>query len=154
MRLPSNKYIQLLFACVTLLLGSCKEEVSNIPKCEVYVKTSFSEYQKLLNVNNAVIYSIDEVYPTNFRLGYAGICIFRDLDNNICCCDLACPYECLRSVVLEIKMPYATCQLCGSKFDLSYGQGNPLSGPATCGLKMYTKHIQENRESGYILVQN
>lgn len=149
MRLQFTKTILLFILVVSGF--SCKDDRTTIPESEVYVKTTFSEYQTLMSVNRAVVYSVNKIYPLNFKLGYGGVCIFRDLERQIKCCDLSCPYESLRTVTLDIKMPYAICPECGSKFDLTYGQGNPIEGPVKCGLKMYTK-IRDTGE--YILVTN
>jgi hypothetical protein len=64
---------------------------------------------------------------------------------------LACPYEALPGFKLEVEMPFAFCLECGSRFDLSYGLGNPVGGPAECGMKIYNK-IRD--AGGYILVTN
>lgn len=151
MKLQLNSRKWIVGALMPLLMLSCRNDENEIPECEVYVKTSYSEYQTLLMTNSAVVYEKDALYPANFRLGYGGILIFRDLERQIRCCDLSCPYENLRSVTLDVKMPYATCPECGSKFDLTYGACNPIKGPASCGLKLYTKI----RDTGsYILVTN
>ncbi len=143
--------IKLSLLGVLAVLSACKDDESTIADYPVYVKTSYSEYQTLATVNRCVTYTNDDVYSTNTQLGFGGICIFRDLNGDIGCCDLACPYENLRTVTLTVKMPYATCTQCGSKFDLSYGTGTPLQGPAKSILKLYTKIIDTGE---YIRVSN
>ncbi len=133
------------------LLTNCKSEESAIGDYSVYVKTTYSEYQTLRTPNRAVTYTSDRVYSSNFQLGYGGVCIFRDINGSLGCCDLACPYEKLRTTRLTIKMPFATCEQCGSKFDLSYGVGNVMNGPSTSILKMYSKVVDRG---DYILVTN
>ena len=61
---------------------------------------------------------------------------------------MACPYENLRGVILNFdKMPYAICSECGSKYDLSYGSGVGIDGPAkdekSCIMRFYQK-IKDN----------
>ena len=141
----------LLPLLLLLLLTNCKSDESSIGDYSVYVKTTYSEYQTLRTPNRAVTYTADRVYSTNFQLGYGGICIFRDINGTLGCCDLACPYEKLRTTRLTINMPFATCEQCGSKFDLSYGVGNVMNGPATTILKMYSKVVDRG---DYILVTN
>lgn len=141
----------LLPAIISLLLFSCKDDESLIPDCEVYVKTYTSEYNELRTANHAVLYPITGVYPSNFKLGYGGVAIFRDLEGKVGCCDLACPCDKSRSNPLTIQMPWAICPLCDSKFDLSYSVGNPVEGPATSGLRMY-RNIRDTGD--YILVTN
>lgn len=147
LRLNDSKWLLALL----LTLFSCRNDENDIPESEVYVKTSYSEYQALMMPNSAVVYEKNNIYPANFKLGYGGVVIFRDMDRQVHCCDLSCPYENLRTVNLTIKMPYATCPECGSKFDLTYGACNPVMGPATCGLKLY----HNIRDTGdYIKVVN
>ena len=136
---------------LSAVLFSCRNDESSIPVAEVYVKTTYSEYMNLMRVNSCVVYTKDDTYPTNFKLGHGGVVIFRDLEGLIRSCDLACPYEALPGSTLEVEMPFAYCLECGSKFDLSYGVGNPVGGPAECGMKVYNK-IRDNGE--YILVTN
>ena len=137
----------------SFMLLSCRNDESSIPNSEVYVKTTVSEYTTLMSPNSCVVYPYDGVYPVNYRLGYGGIVIVRDMDRQVHAFDLACPQELLRTVVLTIKMPYATCGQCGSKFDLTYGLGNPVSGPAKSGMKEY-KETFDRMNLEYILVTN
>ena len=133
---------------ILFLLGfsfSCKEEARpSIPSFEVYIEVSRSsfpnDYAKLQNPNNAVsyIYTPGVPMPANFKYGYGGVLIFRDLEGRIKSCDLACPVEASRTVRVEVNMPYAVCPVCGSKFDLSYGFASPSAGPAKESLRIYS----------------
>lgn len=145
-----RKFLLLIFMLFPLLTN-CKSDESSIGDYAVYVKTTYSEYQTLRTPNRAVTFTTDRVYSTNFQLGFGGVCIFRDINGSLGCCDLACPYEKLRTTRLTIKMPFATCEQCGSKFDLSYGVGNVMNGPSTSILKMYSKVVDRG---DYILVTN
>ena len=143
------RIVVLIFFCI--LLTACRNDESSIPEAEVYVRTTYSEYMNLMRVNSCFIYSKDDTYPSNFKLGYGGVIIFRDLEGLVRSCDLACPYEALPGFKLEVEMPFAFCLECGSRFDLSYGVGNPVGGPAECGMKIYNK-IRDTGE--YIMVTN
>ncbi len=147
------KGISFIFSILfgVLVCTSCKSDESLIPDSEVYVKTYTSEYNELMTPNHAVSYTLVSLYPSNFKLGYGGIAIFRDLEGKIGCCDLACPNDKSRSNPLVIDMPFATCPMCLSKFDLSYSLGNPVSGSAKSGLRMY-RNIRDTGE--YIMVTN
>ena len=87
------RIIGLVFLCI--LLNACRNDESSIPEAEVYVRTTYSEYMNLMRVNSCVIYNKDDTYPSNFKLGYGGVIIFRDLEGLVRSCDLACPYEAL-----------------------------------------------------------
>ena len=119
---------------------SCQKELrSSIPSCEVYIETSPSEFAKLQTPNSAVsyIYTPGMTVPASFRFGYGGVLIFRDLENKIKSCDLACPVEASRTVRVEVKMPFAVCPVCGSEFELSWGFAAPVAGPAKESLRFY-----------------
>jgi len=139
-KMRSKASITVALSFIIALLSCTEEETStSIPNSDVYIKTNYNDYTTLKIINNSVSYirSSTAVIPTNFRLGYGGVLIYRDLDGKIQGCDLSCPVEASRSVLLEIKMPYATCPQCGSKFDLSYGFAAPCGGPAKETLKKY-----------------
>ncbi|MBO7427127.1 MAG: hypothetical protein J6U08_00265 [Paludibacteraceae bacterium] len=142
-------YFSLVLSAV--ILFSCRDDETLVPNSEVYVKTRTSEYNELRTPNHAVAYEYDGLYPSNFKLGYGGVAIFRDLEGKLGCCDLACPNDRSRMNPLQISMPFATCPLCGSKFDLSYGAGNPVGGQSKTPLRMY-HNIRDTGE--YITVIN
>jgi len=133
---------------------SCEKKIrSSIPNMEVFIETSPSEFARLQNVNSAVSYiPIPGVpFPVNFRFGFGGVLIYRDLDGKIRSCDLACPVEASPTTRVEVNMPYAVCPVCDSKFDLSWGFASPVSGPAKEPLFIYS-HVYERATS--IVVSN
>ena len=143
---------------IPIFFFSCEKEIrSSIPSCEVYIEVSLSnfpsDYAKLKNPNNAVsyIYTPGVSVPANFKYGYGGVLIYRDLENRIRSCDLSCPVEASRTIRVEVNMPFAVCPVCGSKFDLSYGFASPVSGSAKEPLHIYT-HAYERATS--IVVSN
>ena len=144
-------FMQKILTRLTIILSlssfslSCKEEARpSIPSCEVYIEVSRSsfpnDYAKLQNPNSAVsyIYTPGVPMPANFKYGYGGVLIFRDLDGKIRSCDLACPVEASRTVRVEVNMPFAVCPVCNSKFDLSHGFASPTAGPAKESLRIYS----------------
>lgn len=146
-----NRFQFLLLFVLLLPFFSCNdEETANY---SVYVKTSYSEYQELLYANRCVLYTYDDYYQTNERIGLGGICILRDMERTLHAFDLACPYERLREVTLTIEMPRATCSQCGSVFDLTYGLGNCISGPSERSMMEY-KNVTDRVNLGYIVVTN
>ena len=124
--------------------------LSPIPNSEVYIATSPDEYAILRTINNSVSYIYTPGIPEHsfFRFGFGGVLIYRDLDGRLRSCDLACPVEASREIRVEVNMPYAVCPVCNSKFDLSWGFANPISGPSKNPLFIY-KNI---RESAYTIV--
>lgn len=142
-------YFILTLFVISVISFSCRDDESLIPNSEVYVKTYTHEYTELMVSNHAITYTYSQIYPSNYKLGYGGIAIFRDLDGKLGCCDLACPYDRSRTNPMVVSMPFAVCPMCKSKFDLSYGIGNRVEGPAMSGLRMY-RNIRDNGD--YIVV--
>jgi hypothetical protein len=135
---------------------SCKKEIrSSIPESEVYIETSPSEYAKLRNSNSSVSYIpiSGATVPINFKYGYGGVLIYRDLESKIRSCDLACPVEKSRTTRVEVSMPFALCPVCQSKYDLSYGFAAPVSGPAKESLHIYS-NVYERTSPSRIVVSN
>lgn len=132
---------KLIILLLMLASFSCREteENSSIPYCDVYIKTDYAEYTKLRTINSYVLFerSATASIPSNFKLGYGGIFIYRTLDEKAVAFDLACPVEASRDALVHIDGIYAFCPICGSKFDLSYGLAAPSGGPARETLRKY-----------------
>lgn len=131
----------ILSALLLVAMGACSkvEERSSIPDYDVYIKTFGNDYITLRIAGNSLCYipSANTIYPTNTKLGYGGVVIYRDMEEKIHACDLACPVEASRNIRVDVKMPFATCAVCGSKYDLTFGFAAPVEGPAKETLKKY-----------------
>ena len=151
------KKIIVHLSIILLLSGfsfSCEKTIrSSIPDCEVYIETQPHEYAKLRSPNSAVsyFYTPGVPVPANFKFGFGGVLIYRDLDGRIRSCDLACPVEASRTIRVEVNMPFAVCPVCGSEFNLSWGTASPKSGPAKEALRIYD-HVIDRGTS--IVVSN
>ena len=133
---------------------SCKKEIrSSIPNTEVYIETRPEEYARLRNPGSAVSYILTPgvPVPVNFKYGYGGVLIFRDLEGKVRSCDLACPVEASRTIRVNVNTSFATCPVCGSKFDLSYGFASPVGGPAKESLRIYSNVFERTNS---IVVSN
>lgn len=142
MRIGKSKMVAAGLLLATL---ACKkvEMDSNIPNMKVYFETEYYQYTKLHGVGSYMIFKPGEgLYATNTCLGFGGLVIFRDFDNKVRCCDLACPVEANRNILLEINSALqATCKECGSKFDMAWGLCTPVEGPAKETMKIYPHTI-------------
>jgi len=83
------------------------------------------------------------IYETD-RIGFGGIIIYSGIDDSgntgYYAFDMACPYEAQSNVrVYPVKesLGQVKCDKCGSVYDVSFGFGNPVSGPSTEILKPY-----------------
>ncbi|MDR1730179.1 MAG: hypothetical protein LBR52_05910 [Prevotellaceae bacterium] len=132
---------------------SCEKRIeSSIPDYEVYIETNPKQYAELSIPCSAVeyVYTPGVPVPANFRFGYGGVLIYRNLEGKIRSCDLACPVEARPDIRVKVTMPYAECAVCGSRFDLSWELAVPVSGPAKESLRSY--HASERANS--IVVSN
>lgn len=126
-----------LFLLLTALLTGCNDE-SSIPDAPVYVERNLlSEAQALRTTGGYV--EIIAGSKVSDRLGYGGILIYHTLSDEICAFDMSCPVEKSRTIRAHIDETgiYATCEGCGSRYNVSYGSGAPISGSAKEGLKKY-----------------
>lgn len=151
--LGSKAFFSVVFGSLILLSASCsKEEMNPIPECRVNLRTPYADYVSLQNPGTYKVYEQDgSIYAVNTQLGFGGVLVFRDLENRLRACDLACPVEARREVCVKVKMPYATCPVCKTVYDLSYGFCVPVEGEGRFSLKIYN-HISD--KGSYILVTN
>lgn len=64
--------------------------------------------------------------------GYGGVVVYANMVGGMDAYDLACPYCAKRAVCspCEVDGMYATCPLCGEKYDLASGTAVPTKGIA------------------------
>ena len=142
-----------LFFCLSaLLFSSCTkvEDDTPIPEYRVYFETPYADYMQLQNVGSYRTYTNGNgIYPTNTRLGYGGLLIYRSFDGVARCCDLACPY-CYVTKGLKIEVEpnsslEAVCHICQSVFNLQWGACIATSGPS---MNNYMLKIYYCRDTG------
>ena len=144
----------LLYIFLTFIfLSSCSDTIdSPVPSYPVSMKLDLTFNDKELK--NAGAYKIYTTPTASYlSLGYGGVVVVHSsADDNYYAFDLACPYEVLPSVKIEIEDGglYASCPKCGSRFDISFGSGHPVNGPATGGLRRFTVTPSGN----YLIVSN
>ncbi len=153
--------IILLFVLLALPFWGCDEtNQSPIPDFPIFLELRLSsQYPTFKNSTGQFLHTEkDIILTTNDRIGFGGvvICSGITLDDygktQYYAFDMACPYEAKRETKVypdTTGLPYLVCQKCGSVFDVGFGNGNPLSGPATAYLKKYRTAI-----SGEILYVN
>ncbi len=86
-------------------------------------------------------------------IGYGGILLFHDFNDEISAFDLACPHEAESTVRVDSLADggIVTCRKCLTSYDVSFGIGNPIKGVSQFGLRRYkvrqsgnTIHISRN----------
>ena len=126
-----------LFALLLLLGISCtKINESEIPYAIVYLKLDLRYEDKDL-VGSLHHKSFTAPRYDGERVGYSGVVVING-NTGYYAYDLCCPHEARQSVrVKPSDVGTAKCPECGSEYDLSYGNGNPTSGPSQYTLRRY-----------------
>ncbi len=144
MRYP-DRTILLIFILISSVFTACDDNyVSSIPTYPVSLQLNLtSTYPVFKNSFNQFLLFEKRIYETD-RIGFGGIIIYSGFDDagntGYYAFDMACPYEAqsiVRVYPIEGSLGQVKCEKCGSVYDVSFGFGNPVSGPATEILKRY-----------------
>jgi len=125
-----------------ILFLSCEEEIySTIPNAEVSIKLDLNfEDMKLTAPYEYVSFTTPR--KASDRLGYGGVLVASGIGNSgvvLYAYDLACPVEATKTVrVVPDNTGYCTCPKCGTKYNVAYGTGAPVSGGGKYFLRSYT----------------
>lgn len=116
-----------------LLSAGCVEDYnSNFPEYQVNFHINLNT-EGLSLVGIGGYYVKDKIVGTE-RIGYAGVLVYHtyDTSNSYAAFDRACPVEAARDCLISTPddIGIVKCKKCGSTFNISYGIGNPESGPA------------------------
>lgn len=129
---------------VLAVLSCAKTYNSSIPERMVYLELDLRFEDKALKAIPAYkIYDQNNINPLTEIAGFGGVLVYHGLSSDgpdaYYAFDAACPYEANSQtrVTMEEDGLHAVCPKCESQFDLSFGSGNPVSGPAEYNLKSY-----------------
>lgn len=140
---------------LTLVLWACESNsiINPVPNYPVSLELNIlGEYPNLTKANVGAYLEITAPrYPTD-RVGYAGVLVFVNFNEEYSAFDLCCPHCVERFHPLEVSGMYAVCPLCGEEYDLSYGYGVPTKGIAQNYLKTYKCNY--NSLTGKLVVYN
>lgn len=125
-----------------LLAGfACTEKIEmRIPSQRVYLELDLTYNDKALNaLYSHKIYTKDNIDQANEYTGFGGVLVFHGDNDIFYAFDAACPYEAQSNVIVTVENGdiNAICPKCGSKYELLYGVGNPVSGPSEYYLQRY-----------------
>ena len=131
-----NRFIILLLL-ITSLAGCTNNAVSPIPSYAVSLEINILQDAPELNAIGGVAEFTSASRPYQY-LGFGGIVIFHNFDDQFVAFDMACPHEIDRNTRVSVNMAgQAVCPKCGSTFDVGYSQGFPVKGPARYPMKQY-----------------
>ncbi|MDR1918280.1 MAG: (2Fe-2S)-binding protein [Tannerellaceae bacterium] len=144
---------RIFFCLLALLLNSCdKTYISSIPHYQVYLELDLTfEDKDLLPTSAYKIFTPQNINQSIEKTGFGGVLVYHGLDGSgadaYYAFDRACPHEANRSITVEVDEDhlYALCPKCQSKYELIYGIGNPVSGPAREQLKSYQVLLSGNK---------
>lgn len=139
----------LLIGIFALQFISCDDTYhSSIPDYPVFLELNLIStdptFRHSSNKSLTFIKGITPNMPERSATGYGGILVYSgvmsdDSGNTIFYAfDLSCPYEAKSTIrVKPNDLGQAICDSCKTVFEISYGIGNPSSGPAKQTLKRY-----------------
>ena len=139
----------LFTAFFILSLTSCDDKIqSSIPDYPIYLQLNLtSTYPTFKNSNNNfLLFKSIKNLPIGCYIGYGGVvvCTGTSLDDSgntqYYAFDMACPYEVKNTTLVypdSTGLARLVCEKCGTVYDVSFGNGNPISGPSKEFLKRY-----------------
>lgn len=129
-----------LLIIVTLIACSCenfnrKTPIPDTPvSLELYILRDAPE---LVGIGNYKIYTKPPYI--NQYIGFGGILLFHDFNDEISAFDLACPHEAISTIRVDSITDggIVTCRQCQTSYDVSFGLGLPTKGVSQFGLRKY-----------------
>jgi hypothetical protein len=132
----------MLVCLLALPFASCDDTFrSSIPDYYVNLQLNLTTtYPNFKSPNHYLVFN-KRINVTD-GIGYGGILVFCGWDNNYYAFDLACPKESNSKIIVHPNdLGQAICDSCKTVFDVSYGVGNPISGPAKETLRRYKANL-------------
>lgn len=138
-----------LFCIITLvLLSGCKTEDihSNIPAIDIYYELPLNSIKARPLLIPLGIIEINKLSKLGDILPPEGIAIIKSLEKNdgYYAYDLQCPHEYPSKQKLIINGISLMCSKCKSQFQIIYGGGIPIHGPAKRPLRQYKTVVLGN----------
>jgi nitrite reductase/ring-hydroxylating ferredoxin subunit len=149
---------------LTIQMVSCDDTYqSSIPDYPVNLELNLtSTYPNFKNsTNEYLLFKTIVGLPVRSEIGFGGIIIcttgFDDYGSSLYFAfDFACPFEVKRDIRVypdTNSISHVVCEKCGSVFDLSYGNGSPLSGPAL-DTKQVLKRYRVLKQGDVLYISN
>lgn len=125
---------------LTVALTACENlnRKSPIPDTPVAMElVLLRDAPELNTIGNYKIYTMP---PFLYQyIGYGGILLFHDFNDEISAFDLACPHEAQNTIRVDSLADggIVTCRHCLTSYDISYGIGHPIKGVSKHALRKY-----------------
>lgn len=137
-----RSFITILPLCLAgFSFNACQNDHTSLPDYPVYIERNLSlDALELRTMGNGMEITLDNKKQREY-VGFGGILLFHGFDDQIYAFDMACPYELKRTATVHLNdtLPpgHVQCNTCGSIFNVGYGSGSRLEGPANEGLRPY-----------------
>ncbi|OIP84688.1 MAG: hypothetical protein AUK44_01680 [Porphyromonadaceae bacterium CG2_30_38_12] len=137
-----------IIGLISSLIGCDDNYVSSIPSYPVSLKLNLSGNYSTFKNNPNQFRRIEKPEYEADRIGFGGILVYCGMNpDEYYAFDMACPYEAKKDVKiypLTDALGRVKCEGCGSVYDVSFGFGNPLSGPSKEILKKYKTTLTQD----------
>ena len=133
---------KILFILLLALVSSCDDEISSpVPNAEVNIKLYLNHED--MNLTGKLSYTVfTSRRKESDKIGYGGVLVINGFGDtphvNLYAFDLSCPVEVSRTVrLVPDNEGHCVCPKCGTKYDIGYGNGRPVSGEGTSFMRSY-----------------
>lgn len=130
----------LFFLTFNFAFFSCENTFRVTPIPDVPVNLEVVILRDAPTIRSIGNFKIFNTPPTiQQRIGFGGILLYHNVNDEISAFDLACPVEAEFKILVDSidELGRAHCRTCGSAFDLTFGAGNPVKTPAKDPLRRY-----------------
>lgn len=161
----ANAILLILSVFAALLLGACKRYKNDVPSYPVQMEMNLLQYPYVTRLvyggsfqtvsitlyreyylrHTFVNETIDVLRSEGSYVGYAGMLVWSDINNEFHACDLCCPHCLDRDMPVQVDGQLAICPKCGEEFNLALGYATPTKGITRQPLRpfqiRYSNHI-------------
>lgn len=152
--------LQFVSACILFwLFTGCKDNyISSIPNYPVYLELNLTASYPTFKDNPYQYLTFTKARFDYEAVGFGGILVFCGLGNQSShfeyfAFDMACPHEAQADVKVKPNdQGQATCEKCGTVYDISFGIGNPIKGPSKEALKPYKTSLKSKPFGDFLYI--
>lgn len=142
-----------LLSLIAMLACESNSIVNPVPNYPVSMELNIlAEYPNFVTSNIGASLTFTAPRYPNERVGYAGLLLFVNFNEQYSAFDLCCPNCVDRFTPIQVDGFYAECPLCGERYDLTYGLGVPTKHIAENYLKTYKTNY--NNYNGKLIIYN
>lgn len=135
------KYCLLLSLLAFQFAGCDDTYYSSVPDYYVNLQLNLTSTYPTFRNNPYKYLVFEKRINVTDGVGYGGILVFCGVESYYAY-DLSCPHEHKQTILVRPNdIGQAVCDSCKTVYDVSYGFGNPVSGPSKEALKRYKANL-------------